>query len=83
MTARKFGFPRPAGHPRGQGTWRCPNCGGDCYGSALIPKPFRYYCQGSSRRRRPDGSQPRLKTEQTPACGYWETHVEPRQHGVR
>jgi hypothetical protein len=70
----KFGFPRPAGHPRGQGDWRCPNCGGDCYGSALIPKPFRYYCQGNSL-----GTQ----TEQTPACGYWETHVEPRKHGVR
>ncbi len=56
--------------PRGQGTWRCPNCGGDCYGFYQ----GIYLCHGNSLG---------TETEQTPACGYWEHAYEPRLCGVR
>lgn len=39
--------------------WRCPNCGGDCFGTADDVR----YCHGHSY-----GTQ----TEQSPGCGYWE-----------
>lgn len=39
--------------------WRCPNCGGDCFGTSMDVR----YCHGHSY-----GTQ----TEQSMACGYWE-----------
>lgn len=39
--------------------WRCPNCGGDCFGTSLDVR----YCHGHSYG---------TSTEQSMACGYWE-----------
>lgn len=40
--------------------WRCPNCGGDCFGTSMGVR----YCSGHSYG---------TPTEQTAPCGYWET----------
>jgi hypothetical protein len=48
--------------------WRCPNCGGDCFGTSSGVR----YCSGHSF-----GST----TEQSVACGYWEDDLGNR--GVR
>jgi hypothetical protein len=49
-------------------TWRCPNCGGDCFGSDRT----HYYCHGHSYGK---------STEQTRGCGYWESIYLP-ENGV-
>jgi hypothetical protein len=39
--------------------WRCPNCGGDCFGTSLETR----HCHGHSFG---------TSTEQSQGCGYWE-----------
>lgn len=39
--------------------WRCPNCGGNCFGTSMGVR----YCGGHSYG---------TPTEQSSSCGYWE-----------
>lgn len=59
------------GSPWRNGHWKCPRCGGNCFGSVSTPAGRVYACHGDAQG---------TDTEQTHPCGF-RTLIQPNNEG--